>query len=109
MFNLHDPLTAQQVLAAVEAADNIDLVRALVEPDDYDGRWPAMDENAFYCPMCQARRLEWLMSGPAALFVGDLTWKCRLCDVEGTRWTLQRQVLESPSALTQFVSWLVLA
>ncbi len=105
MPTLHDRPTARQVRAAVDAADVMDLLYALIEPDHENGL-PIMDEDYVHCPICQASPSQWVLSGPAAMFGGDLTWCCFRCGAQGTRWGLIRQVLESPAALSRFLQHL---
>lgn len=97
------PSHGSRVRDAVEGAAVLDLVVALLEPDVW-GDVPAISDEAFPCPECQAAPAARVQSAPAGRLVGGMAWACDRCGVVGTRWRLERQVIENPGPLARLLS-----
>ena len=105
--------------AAIKSAPTADLARALSAHDF--GFYVDGNEVWFCCPWCQtsrhrsrrlARRASWLpRSGhserelwwPQAVLSDSVQWHCGQCRRTGTRWVLERAVLEDLDAIARLL------
>jgi hypothetical protein len=64
-------------------------------------RWRQFDGKVFFrCPLCRCDSAEL----PSAVLADEATWRCGQCEHTGTRYELERLVLESPTALRRMLA-----
>jgi hypothetical protein len=100
-------LTPESIRLAVESASTLDLVLALPARSEmtalsWEGHCEAMGDSSYFpCPVCDPERER---LSPWARLVDSIRWRCEACRSTGTRWQLERLILDNPDLLEAFLA-----